>query len=341
MKALLLEAYHDPRLTQLPIPEIREDEVLLRVKACAICGSDLHGYTGKSGRRQPPLVMGHEASGVVEKAGPAVSAYKPGDRVVFNSSLYCGQCWYCRRGMENLCVQARVFGVNCDSYKLDGAMAEYLAVPERILYPLPQAMSFVQGALVEPLSIALHAVNRTQIEMDDTVAVIGAGAIGLMLVKALKNTAASRVVAVDVDDFKLECALKAGADLALNTRHDVAASIQKIAPRGADAVFEAVGIGQTVEQALDLARRGGRVTLVGNAQPRAELGMQKIVLKELSVHGAYACANEYETALSLIAGGRVTVDELVSATAPLEEGKQWLDRLARGGEKLIKVVLTL
>lgn len=342
MKALLLEEYGKVRIVDLPKPEIAENEVLINVKACAICGSDLHGFTGRSDRRRPPLIMGHEAAGVIAEVGATVNGYKVGDRVVFNSSLYCGQCYYCRRGQENMCVDAKVFGVSCADYKLDGAMAEYIKVPAHILYRLPDSLSFVQGAVIEPLSIALHAVSRTRIEAGDTVAVIGAGTIGLMIVKALKNSGAGRIVSIDVDDYKLDCAMKAGADAVINSRtQDALSEIKKLAPMGADVVFEAVGIGATVENALDLVRRGGSVTLVGNAQPRADLGMQKIVLKELRVHGSYACANEYETAIKLLEQGRTYVDDIISVVAPIEEGQTYLDKLVGGREKMVKVVLKL
>jgi len=342
MKALYLEECGNPRVADLPVPGIAEDEVLLRVKACAICGSDVHGYGDRSGRRRPPLIMGHEAAGCVEKAGSRVTRFQSGDRAVLNSSLFCGDCWFCRRGMQNLCESARVFGVNCDTYKLDGAMAEYVAVPERALYPLPDSISYVEGAMIEPLSIALHAVNRTPLCVGDVAVVVGSGTIGMMLMKVLKRGGVRSVIAMDIADDKLKAAEKAGADHLINSSGgDWQARFRRICPRGADRAFEAVGFGVTVNNAIDLARKGGSVTLVGNAQPKAELDFQKIVLKELTVVGTYACANEYATAIDLIASGAVNVMDVVSIVAPLEEGKQWLDRLSARESGLTKVVLTI
>lgn len=342
MKALYLEEYGRLAMREVPTPECKPDEVLLKIKACAICGSDVHGFAGKTQRRIPPVVMGHEASGVIVKTGEQVKKFKEGDRVVFNSSLSCGSCYFCNRGMSNLCTDAKVFGVNCADYHLDGAMAEYLCIPERILYALPDTLDFVQGAMIEPLSIALHAVNRTPIMTDDRAVVIGTGPIGMMLIKVLKNTGASHITAVDIDDSRLQAALEAGADCAYNSQtQDVNALIRKDAPKGADRVFEAVGIHHTLNSALDYVRKGGTVTVVGNAMPNGDIAFQKIVLKELQVIGTYACANEYETALSLMAQNKVAADDILSAVDSLDNAQIWFDKLHNREPGLMKVVLTI
>ena len=318
MKALVLGEYGNPMIKEVAVPEISDDEVLIRIHACAICGSDLHGYDGRSDRRRPPLIMGHEAAGEIARAGNRVEDFKVGDRVVFNSSLFCGKCWYCRHGRQNLCESSRVFGVHCADYKLNGAMAEYIAVPERILYHLPENLSYTKAALVEPLSIALHAVNRTPIGVDGSAMVIGTGAIGLLLIKALKCTGCSHIVALDINDTRLAHASKAGADETINTSDsDWREKVKALYPKGADHTFEVVGAGVTVNYALDLAKRGGTITLVGNAAPSAQIDFQKIVLKELNVIGTYACANEYGTALKLMGSGKVNVSDIVSEEAPL------------------------
>jgi threonine dehydrogenase-like Zn-dependent dehydrogenase len=315
---------------------------LIRIKACAICGSDIHGYDGTSGRRRPPLIIGHEAAGLIEETGANVRGFQKGDRVVFNSSLYCGSCAYCKNGRQNLCVNSRVYGVDNGNYHLDGAMAEYITVPARILYHLPGNLSFEQGALVEPLSIALHAAGRTEIRINDTVLIIGAGAIGLMLLKVLKNSNAGCIIAADIDGGRLEAARKAGADLVVNTGTEAGLKeLHEKIPSGAEVVFEAVGFGATVNNALAMAKRGGTVTLVGNAVPHGDIDFQKIVLNELRINGCYACANEYEAALTLLSKGSVNVDDIISVAAPFEEGQQWFDRLKAHEAGLVKVVLTM
>ena len=342
MKALVLEAYNNPVIKDLPIPEYGDDEVLIRLHACAICGSDLHGYTGRSDRRRPPVIMGHEAAGEIVECGKAVTGYKSGDRVVFNSSLFCGKCWYCTHGRQNLCTSARVYGVHCADYKLDGAMAEYIAVPERILYHMPDELSYSKAALVEPFAIGLHAVGRTPVQINSTAVVIGTGAIGLMVIKSLKCTGCSRIIAVDISDARLAHATKAGADFVINSAtEDAAARIEEICPGGADHTFEVVGAAPTTNNAIDFAKRGGTVTLVGNAAPSGQINFQKIVLKELQVIGTYACANEYDLALALLGSGKVEYDDVLSVEAPLEDAKKWLDTLVEGKSDIVKVVLTM
>ncbi|MDI9505676.1 MAG: galactitol-1-phosphate 5-dehydrogenase [Bacillota bacterium] len=342
MKALLLEKYGEPRICDVSCPIIADDEVLVRVHACAICGSDVHGYDGRSDRRRPPIIMGHEAAGEVAQVGNQVKRYREGDRVVFNSSLFCGTCSYCNHGRQNLCKSSRVFGVHCAGYKLDGAMAEFVAVPERILYHLPKGLDYTLAALAEPFSIALHAVGRTPMGLDETACVIGSGSIGLMLIKALKAAGCTRVAALDINQARLAHARAAGAMLTIDTsephwQEDWA----KVFPQGVDHSFEAVGAAQTLNNAIDLVKRGGSVTLVGNAAPSGVIDFQKIVLKELLLIGCYACANEYEVALRLMADKKADVSDIVSVTAPLEEGRKWFDILREGKQDVVKVVLTL
>src|SRR5262249_16682340 len=155
-------------MAELPAPEIGDDDVLVRVRACGICGSDVHGYDGSTGRRIPPLVMGHEASGVVARVGKNVPRLREGDRVTFDSRASCGTCFFCRRGEPNLCDNRNVLGVSCGEYRRHGAFAEYVAVPQHIVYPLPEALSFQEAALVESVSVAVHAVNRTPVRLGDT-----------------------------------------------------------------------------------------------------------------------------------------------------------------------------
>src|SRR6185369_15447974 len=179
MKALVLKEYKKFSFEEAPKPEVRPDEVLVRVKACGICGSDVHGMDGSTGRRRPPIIMGHEASGVIADTGKSVSGWKAGDRVTFDSTIYCGECEYCREGLINLCDRRRVLGVSCEDYRQHGAFAEYVAIPPRILYRVPEGLPYEHAAMVEPFAIALHAIRRSPPALNDTVVVVGAGMIGL------------------------------------------------------------------------------------------------------------------------------------------------------------------
>ena len=206
MKALLLTAPSTLAIVDFPTPAIADDEVLVRIHACGICGSDFHGWDGSSGRRQAPLIMGHEASGEIVATGPRVEKWNAGDRVTFDSTIYCGVCHFCRQGQINLCENRRVVGVSPTEYKQHGAFAEFVAVPSRILYRLPDTLPFDQAAMIEPVSIAVHAVQRITIAATDTVVVVGSGMIGLLIVQALRWAGAKRIVAVDLAENRLTLA---------------------------------------------------------------------------------------------------------------------------------------
>src|SRR6185312_1471104 len=186
MQALLLKEYMHLELVEMPEPDIGPDDVLVRVRACGICGSDVHGLDGSSGRRKPPLIMGHEAAGEVARTGANVNDLKPGDRVTFDSTVYCGNCYFCARGDLNLCDNRQVLGVSPGEYRRHGAFAEFVAVPRRIVYRLPDSLSFEQAALIEAASVAVHAVNLTPVRLGDTGVVVGAGMIGVLAVQALR-----------------------------------------------------------------------------------------------------------------------------------------------------------
>ncbi|HCC56989.1 MAG TPA: galactitol-1-phosphate 5-dehydrogenase, partial [Solibacterales bacterium] len=161
-------------------------DLLVQVKACGICGSDVHGYDGSTGRRVPPIVMGHEAAGVVAAVGREVKGYQPGDRVTFDSTVSCGHCFFCTRGQINLCDNRQVLGVSCGEYRRNGAFAEFVLVPQNIAYKLPDALAFEHAALIEAVSIAVHAANITPVELGDTAVVVGTGMIGLLALQAIR-----------------------------------------------------------------------------------------------------------------------------------------------------------
>jgi L-iditol 2-dehydrogenase len=341
MKALVLKEYRRFTVEDFAVPGLQPDEVLVRVRACGICGSDVHGMDGSSGRRIPPIVMGHEAAGEIAKIGSGVTGWKIGDRVTFDSTIYCGECWYCRREKINLCENRRVLGVSCAEYRRHGAFAEYVAVPQRILYRLPDNLSFEQAAMVEAVSVAVHAVKRTPLLQDASVVVVGTGMIGLLVVQALRVAGCKQIIAIDLDENRLALAVKLGATHAANVGNsDVPDKIRALTDgRGADAAFEVVGLPQTVNTAIESVRKGGSVTLVGNLKPQVDLPLQVVVTRELTLIGTCASAGEYPACLDLIAGGQINVTKFISATAPLEEGAQWFERLYAGEKGLMKVVL--
>lgn len=342
MKALVLESYNNLVYKDMPEPDYKPNEVLIRVKACGICGSDVHGFDGSSGRRNPPLIMGHEASGVIVEAGSAVKNYKVGDRVTFDSTVYDLDDWYTLKGKYNLSDSRMVLGVSPKEYKRHGAFAEYVVVPEHILYHLPDSVTFEQAAMVESVAVAAHAIDLTPINLRDTALVVGTGMIGLFLVQLLKLSNAGTIIAIDIDDQKLVLAKKFGADHTFNSATDsnIHESILALTHnRGADVAFEVVGVSETIKMAIENVRKAATVTLVGNISPKVEIPLQAVVTREVRLQGSCAIAGEYGIVLELIEKGLVDVDSLLSATAPLEDGASWFRRLYDKEPGLNKVIL--
>ncbi|WP_461368167.1 zinc-dependent alcohol dehydrogenase [Candidatus Darwinibacter acetoxidans] len=341
MKALVLKEYHQLSYEDVPEPHYGPDDLLVQVKACAICGSDVHGLDGSTGRRQPPIIMGHEASGVVAAVGERVQGFAPGDRITFDSTIYCGRCHFCRQGRINLCDNRRVLGVSCDDYRQNGALAEFVAVPSHIAYHLPEGVSFEQAALVEPVSIAVHAVSLAPLNLGDTAVVVGVGTIGLLIIQILRTAGCGQIIALDIDHGKFDLARRFGAAVCWDPREeDLLQRIRSLTKgRGADLAFDAVGLSFTVGQAAGLLRKGGALVLVGNLSPQADLPLQSVVTREIALYGSCASSGEYPICLELIQQGKVDVNSLISATAPLRDGAEWFQRLYNKEPGLLKVVL--
>lgn len=341
MKALLLTEPRKLQVAELPQPEIGPRDLLVSVRACGICGSDVHGFDGSSGRRIAPLVMGHEASGVVVALGEQVTRFGVGDRVTFDSTVSCGDCPSCRSGSINLCENRQVLGVSCQEFRRQGAFAELVAVPQNIAYRIPDSLSFERAAMIEAVSIAVHATNRTPRSLGGSVVVVGSGMIGLLCIQTLRLAGFAKIIAVDLEDEKLELARELGATHTINARHvePVAQIHQWTGGRGADAAMEVVGANKPVQTCFEAVRRGGSVTLVGNLTPRVELPLQIVVTRELSVYGSCASNGEIPQCIELLASGAIRVDPLITARATLEEAVDWFDRLYAGEKGAMKVIV--
>jgi L-iditol 2-dehydrogenase len=342
MKALMLDDYLHFVYTDVPEPIVGPDDVLVQVKATGICGSDIHGMDGSSGRRIPPIIMGHESSGVIASVGEQVTGWAVGARVTFDSTVYCGTCFHCRRGEINLCDNRRVLGVSCQDYRQHGAYADYVAIPQRILYRIPENLTFEQAAFVEPVSIAVHAVERLPVSLNDTAVVVGAGMIGLLIVQVLRRSGCGQIIAVDRDSSRLDLATALGADVGLNPEEtEVVTQVQQMTGgRGADLACEVVGIPPTVKLAVEVLRKGGALSLVGNLSPHAELPLQAVVTRELTLYGSCSSQGEYPACLDMLARGQINVAALTSAIVPLAEGAAWFKRLYDHEQGLLKVILT-
>jgi L-iditol 2-dehydrogenase len=342
MKAMRLEQYRQLAIVDIPAPSAGPGEILVRVAACGICGSDVHGYDGGSGRRIPPIVMGHEAAGVVAGAGAGVSGWREGERITFDSTIFCGTCPFCLRGDVNLCDRRQVLGVSCGDYRCSGAFAEYVAVPERIVYRLPEKLPFAEAAMLEATAVAVHAVALSRISAGDQALVLGAGMIGLLTLQALRAAGCASVMVADVDASRLKLAEQVGATATIcaSGKELVAEIFQRTKGAGVDVAIECVGIDATVRAAVEAVRKGGTVTLVGNVSPEVTLPLQRVVTRQIRLQGSCASAGEYPQAIALLSSGAITVKPLISAIAPLEEGPRWFERLYAREPNLMKVVLT-
>lgn len=339
MKALLLSQYRHLELTDLATPVPARGEILVRVAACGICGSDVHGYDGSTGRRIPPLVMGHEAAGVVTEIGENVKGFNKGNRVTFDSTIYCGECANCLQGYINLCNRREVLGVSCGDYRRAGAFAEFVTIPSRIVHRLPPNLSFEEAALLEAVAVALHAISLVPIARESTALVVGAGTIGLLVQQALRVAGCSRVFVADVDPTRLSLSRKLGATetFSQDVPEKVAALTNNV---GVDVAVEAVGATDPISTAIDSVRKGGNVVLVGNVSPNVTIPLQRVVSRQIRLQGSCASAGEYPKAVELLSTGHIQVKPLISAVAPLADGPQWFERLYAREPNLMKVVLT-
>jgi len=341
MIALLLKEYRQLELVDMANPTVGPGELLVRIHSCGICGSDVHGFDGSTGRRQPPLVMGHEAAGTVASVGAGVAGFRVGDRVTCDSTVYCGACCFCARGEVNLCDRRQVLGVSCGDYRRHGAFAEYVAVPARIAYHLPDALRFEHAAMLEPVSVAVHAVSLTPVRLGDCALVVGAGMIGLLAAQALRLAGCGQVIVADIDSGRLKLALELGATAVINPQEADAAEFvrERTSGRGADVAVEAVGATEPIATAIAALRKGGALTLVGNVSPKVDLPLQAVVTRQLRLSGSCASSGEYPTCIDLLARGAIRVEPLVSAVAPLAAGPAWFERLYAKEPGLMKVIL--
>lgn len=341
MRAMLLQDYKKLEMVEFPDPEFGPNELLVRVRACGVCGSDIHGYDGSTGRRRPPLIMGHEAAGEVVSVGNNVTRFRIGDRVTFDSTVSCGTCSACRSGRINLCSSRQVLGVSCDEFRRHGAFAEFVVVPETITYLLPDGVTYEHAAMIEAVSIAVHASGLAHPTLGSTAVVLGAGMIGLLIVQAIRLAGASKIIAVDVDTKRLELARQLGATDTIHSKQQnaVEAILEQTGGRGGDVTLEVVGCQETVTSSVLSTRRGGRIILVGNLAPTVEIPLQAIVNRELTLQGSCASNGEYPECIQLLQTGAIQVAPLISAVAGLEEGPAWFERLHQGIPGVMKVIL--
>lgn len=319
MKAINFVDFNRMQVESVPVPALAEpDDVLVRVRAAGVCGSDLHGYTGQSGRRQPPLIMGHEVAGEVVAVGPAVTTAAPGDRVAIQPLVY-------RPDPATGQIVRKLIGMH-----LPGAYAEYVIAPAGNLYPMTDSLTYAAGAMTEPLAVCVHAVSLVHVRPYDSVLVVGAGTIGLLTMLVLKLAGARQIVMSDVSDARLQVASALGASAVINpAASDFDESVAALTGgAGFDVTFEAVGISATVQQAVRAVKGGGTVVWIGNNQRIVEVDMQSVVTREVSILGSYGMnARDFQRSLAMLADGCIPVDQVITRRAALDEGATLFDEL--------------
>lgn len=336
MKALVYSKPHTLLPRTLSKPSITQDEVLLRIRSVGICGTDLHIVNGGTDVR-PGTVIGHEFSGDVVAVGKHVTNVRVGNRAVAEHVISCQKCYFCLRGKPNLCVKARVIGMH-----VPGALAEYLALPARLVYAFPKSISYDEAALIEPLTIALYAASQAGFLLEKRVAVIGQGPIGLLLDQVLK-TAGAHVTGIDVLQHRLDFAKKQGwVDATVNaSAKNFSAKLKSQALGDVDASFEAVGKEATAELCIDITRRDGSVFLLGVFEKPATLDLMRIIKKELHLHGSWTCSFSFPAAIDLVAKRKIDLKSLITHTIPFDRSPEaFADALSYSGRR-IKTIIRL
>lgn len=328
MRAAMLYGRHDLRVEDQPVPEVGPGQVLLKVSYCGICGSDVHSFEGMQANihRRPagPRAMGHEVAGIVAEVGPGVTTCQPGDRVTCIPWATCGACYYCRRGLVNHCVDKQLLG---------GAMAEYCLAPAVTVHRIPDSLSLERAALAEPLSCCLWAIDLAGISSGATVAIIGAGTMGLLLLLLAKASGAARTVISEPHATRRAVAARLGADLIVDPRAtDLLAAVQQLTDGiGVDVALEAVGHPATIAEAIRITRRAGTIVIVGVADPAARLEVSPfdIYLRELTIRGCFTRRLTFDRGLHWL--GTLDLDPIITHIFPLAEVNQAME-YARTGQ---------
>ncbi|MFW5999375.1 MAG: zinc-dependent alcohol dehydrogenase family protein [Halanaerobiaceae bacterium] len=330
MKAAVLNSVNDMTVKEVDIPEPRKDELLIRVAYTGVCGTDRHIFHGEF-PAELPLIAGHEIAGVVVETGSGLEKdFTPGDRVAVDPNIYCGVCSFCRDGKVHLCKNLQAVGVT-----RGGGFAEYVAVPESNVYKLPVEISLKEGAMTEPISCCLHGIDRLGVETGDEVAVLGGGAIGLILAQLAAAAGAARVVISELDERRRETARKLGFEEAVSPEE-----LEEMSPF-ADAAIEAAGCAPTFKQCFSAVKKGGRILAFGVCPPELKVPVSpnEIFERELSVFGSYINPFVTARAIELLAAGKINVEELITDTCELAEIPEILSRKPKAGS--IKTLLEI
>lgn len=324
------------QVMDMPKPEINPDEVLIKVKYCGICGSDVAAY--KTGAYVPGLIIGHEFSGEIVEKGSQVYNLEVGDRVTANGVNPCGCCYYCQHNNPSLCENLQMPGVS-----INGAFAEYVALPAKIVYKLPDNISDQEAALIDPFANALHGVRRSNFKPGDKTLILGCGPIGIFTIISLKIAGATEIYASEISDVRRSLASKMGATATINPKEEnIFTRMEELTQRGPDIIFECAGVPQTLKDAVTLVRPGGQIVVISIQEHPVEFDFMTLTMNELSIIGTYAGYEEYPIAIKYLEMGLVDVKPLITRIIPLEKiVKEGFERLVQPNIKDMKILVKI
>ena len=340
MKTMLQQVMTAPgeiEFREVPVPLAEEGQVLIRLRRIGVCGSDIHVYHGEHPFTSYPVTQGHEVAGEVVACGEGVTGFAPGQKVTVQPQVFCGKCYPCRHGKYNLCEELKVMG-----FQTTGMASEYFAVDASKVTPLPAEMSFDEGAMIEPLAVAVHAVRRMGDVTGLKVAVLGAGPIGILVAQAAKGLGAAQTLITDVSDLRLAKAKECGVDVCVNTRHTDfgAAMVEAFGPDKADVIYDCAGNDITMGQAIRYARKGSTIILVAVFAKMAQVDLAVLNDHELDLNTTMMYRSEdYEGAIRLVNEGRVRLAPLVSKHFAFKEYLEAYRYIDANRESTMKVII--
>ncbi|MHA1679823.1 MAG: zinc-dependent alcohol dehydrogenase family protein [Promethearchaeota archaeon] len=339
MKAIIIKDRHELELADIDIPKVREDELLVRVKASGVCGTDVHVYEGEVAIAKLPVVPGHEFSGVIEEVGKKIVDIPTGTRVAIEPNLFCGYCHFCRQAKKHFCENWQAVGLT-----RNGGFSEYVAVPRQAVYPISDAVSFEQGAFFEPVACVLHGIERSGVKPGESVTIMGAGSIGLLYVQILKAMGIKNIISSDIDPKKLEIARKLGATITVNPLHDDVEKIVKDVTGGfgAEVVIDAAGARESLSQSFSLVQDTGTIVVFGVPAESMELPVKMfdIYRRELSIVGSFTNPYTNEQALRMLSTGAINIEDIVTHFISLNEVEATVKKIRDRTESVIKAQIT-
>jgi L-iditol 2-dehydrogenase len=337
MRAAYVVENEKVEIRDIDVPTLKDDEVLIKVKTVGVCGSDLHLFKGTHAFRKPPAILGHEVAGDIVEIGANVTNFKIGDRVTVEPHLGCGKCEFCKQELVNLCTSKKAPGTPA----WIGTFVEYFNAPEKTVYKINDNISYEMGTLIEPLAVAVHAIDRITVAEKDSIAILGSGTIGLLALVAAREAGYKNIICTDTQEFNLEMALKQGAKLALNPlKEDVVARVKEFTGgRGVDVALIAADSKVILDQASAMVRRRGEVGVIAMITEKIPVYTYSFVFNEQTLFGAMTYeTKDFVKATEMINNG-LDLSDFLTQTLPLEESQRALDILSEKKENVIKVIV--